>query len=347
MNKQMSKQDRQGVRTASDIERKYNLGDISKNQESGSKQQIQIQQLNQNLANFMATTNARLDELGENDKMWFYSGVPTLENHPAIDWTTGELKAKHIGDMYYDVDSGDMYLFKNTEGVYAWDSCFGGGVDYDTAYNDGYGKGYTDGETTGYEKGVEEGKFFLNKIYGYAELFNGTTFPDGYELEFNLNNAHSTNIVGAFANIKGLKSIKLTGGNGKVCNCTNLFSSISTVETIDISELNIKLGNCTNIFLNDNALKIIIGELDLTDCTNTLNFFVGCSALEEVRFKAETVKISIRLVSTKLTPESVQSIVDGLAIVETQQTLTLPKSIILTDEQKATISSKNWTLVQQ
>ena len=50
--------------------------------------------------------------------------------------------------------------------------------------------------------------------------------------------------------------------------------------------------------------------------------------------------------SSKLSAESVQSIIDGLAIVGTAQTLTLHSSIVLTDEQKAQISSKNWTLVQ-
>jgi hypothetical protein len=50
--------------------------------------------------------------------------------------------------------------------------------------------------------------------------------------------------------------------------------------------------------------------------------------------------------SSKLTSESVQSIINGLATVTTAQTLTLNKAIALTDEQKATIQTKGWTLVQ-
>jgi hypothetical protein len=50
--------------------------------------------------------------------------------------------------------------------------------------------------------------------------------------------------------------------------------------------------------------------------------------------------------SSKLSATSVQSIIDGLATVETAQTLTLAKAIVLTDTQKATINAKGWTLAQ-
>ena len=42
---------------------------------------------------------------------WFYEGVPTLDNLPAVDWTTGDLKNKHIGDLYYDQTTGYAYRF--------------------------------------------------------------------------------------------------------------------------------------------------------------------------------------------------------------------------------------------
>jgi hypothetical protein len=42
---------------------------------------------------------------------WFYEGVPTLDNLPAVDWTTGNLKKKHIGDLYYDQTTGYAYRF--------------------------------------------------------------------------------------------------------------------------------------------------------------------------------------------------------------------------------------------
>lgn len=42
---------------------------------------------------------------------WFYEGVPTLDNLPAVDWTTNELKKIHIGDLYYDQTTGYAYRF--------------------------------------------------------------------------------------------------------------------------------------------------------------------------------------------------------------------------------------------
>lgn len=42
---------------------------------------------------------------------WFYEGVPTLDNLPAVDWTTEDLKKIHIGDLYYDQTTGYAYRF--------------------------------------------------------------------------------------------------------------------------------------------------------------------------------------------------------------------------------------------
>ena len=75
--------------------------------------------------------------------------------------------------------------------------------------------------------------------------------------------------------------------------------------------------------------------------------FRNCSVLEEIRIKESTISLSIDFsYSGNLSTQSRQSIVDGLATVETAQTLKLNSSTVLTDELKAQISSKNWTLVQ-
>lgn len=42
---------------------------------------------------------------------WFYEGVPTLDNLPAVDWNTSKLKKIHIGDLYYDQITGYAYRF--------------------------------------------------------------------------------------------------------------------------------------------------------------------------------------------------------------------------------------------
>ena len=337
MNKQMSKQDRQGVRTASDIERKYNLGDISKNQDKSSKQDILIQQINQNLAVFKAQTNAKIEELEGNDKMWFYSGAPTLENHPAVDWNTDELKAKHIGDMYYDVDNGDMYIFKSNNSVYAWESCFGGGIDYDTAYNEGYNNGYTEG--------IANASNPLEYAIKSQELFYAVAFPIGYELKISI--PYSDFFYATFQKSTGIKKITLAGNtSGKVVNFNSTFRE-SSVEEIDMTDFVIKMSYANYCFNNAKSLVKIKGEIDFTETVNVTGMFLTCPLLEDVRFSASSLSLSINFAhSSKLSSASVQSIIDGLATVETAQTLTLNSAIVLTDEQKATIEAKGWTLVQ-
>lgn len=50
---------------------------------------------------------------------WFYEPEPTLENQPAINWTTDEEKNNHLGDLYYSGE-GKAYRFQVVDGVYEW-----------------------------------------------------------------------------------------------------------------------------------------------------------------------------------------------------------------------------------
>ena len=59
----MSKQDRQGVRTPADIERKYDLGQLAASRGLTMKQEQVLNQLSQSLQQFIATTNAKISEL--------------------------------------------------------------------------------------------------------------------------------------------------------------------------------------------------------------------------------------------------------------------------------------------
>lgn len=57
---------------------------------------------------------------------WYHSGVPTLSNYPVVgdpegDWDTPEKKKKHIGDLYYDKDTGHGYRFLLDGSTYKWE----------------------------------------------------------------------------------------------------------------------------------------------------------------------------------------------------------------------------------
>lgn len=133
----MSKQDRQGVRTPADVERRHNLGQIKKDRASSANQSKKLNQLNQEFAQYRASINGdmqkinqfmidmeqRFKELDVNIQTWFFSGIPTLENQPAVEWIDDDSKAKHVGDIYYNEDNSHIYLFKCKDGVYEWVSC--------------------------------------------------------------------------------------------------------------------------------------------------------------------------------------------------------------------------------
>lgn len=170
----MSKQDRQGVRTATDLERKYDFRLISNPTNQGSYNQ-QISQLQQTLAQFMASTAAALQELEGNAATWFSGGVPTLANYPAVNWTTDELKAKHAGDMYRDDNTGYTYLFKLTGEVYEWVKCNAStGIGYTVTF-------YDENKTIIAVYSVKSGSAVNAPVYTAAKWVDGNgnavTFP--------------------------------------------------------------------------------------------------------------------------------------------------------------------------
>lgn len=59
------------------------------------------------------------DQLDGVIESWFYDPVPTLDNEPAVNWTTDEEKNKHLGDLYYD-GNGYGYRFEYRDNEYRW-----------------------------------------------------------------------------------------------------------------------------------------------------------------------------------------------------------------------------------
>lgn len=120
----MSKQDRQGVRTAVDLERKYDLASLVGLKKAVANSVEGINKTNAILEGFMSSTLGAIDDLQSqidgNVTTWFYSGIPTLSNLPASEWTTETLKNEHLGDLYYDDVTGYAYRFALCNGEYKW-----------------------------------------------------------------------------------------------------------------------------------------------------------------------------------------------------------------------------------
>jgi hypothetical protein len=180
---------------------------------------------------------------------------------------------------------------------------------------------------------------------------------------------YPTNLTDRFRQYKGTKLPKFDFAN-KV-NVTRCFYGCINVENIDwyintdvctiglsflsgMSKLKNMVGvntasmvNASALFMDDVLLETIDEPLNFQSVTNNSNAFSKCYKLKNIQFVKETIKLSLSFAwSNLLSAGSVQSIIDGLATVTTAQTLTLNSAIALTDEQKATIQTKGWTLVQ-
>ena len=139
----------------------------------------------------------------------------------------------------------------------------------------------------------------------------------------------------------------ITAANQMITDSTN--DKVLKHLTLNVSFENAQRFN--NMLTKVQALEVIDGTpINLSSATNVNNIFSYCAALKEVRFAANTIKISIPFTHCdKLSADTIQSIIDGLADLTggTAQTLTLHSTVgnKLTDTQKATITAKNWTLV--
>ena len=223
----------------------------------------------------------------------------------------------------------------------------------------GYDKGDEDGYDKGYDKGYLDGQADVPNM---LNLVSAVRFPSCNVF------GKSTVELNLGESIETLQNfIYVTKENNKnnilehlTINCLGLPINMSAFmgctsatrdNVLKKLTLNINTQNSTNFasaFVYLTALEEIDGTpLDLSSALSVGSMFNVCSSLKEARFKAITIKKSIGFPqSPNLSATSIQSIIDGLATVTTAQTITFNKTIVLTDEQKATISDKGWTLAQ-
>lgn len=120
----INKRDINKLRTPEDLERKYNLHEILTLKENYELQKNGLNKVENELNGFVIATGKNLKELQDQVDgtitTWFYSGVPTDVNDPAKDWSTDNEKNNHLGDLYYDKDTGYAYRYSLDNDVYSW-----------------------------------------------------------------------------------------------------------------------------------------------------------------------------------------------------------------------------------
>ena len=113
-----------------------------------------------------------------------------------------------------------------------------------------------------------------------------------------------------------------------------------------IKGINMSQSKNMGLMFSGSGIEVIEEPLDISLVTVTSNAF-ACDNLREIRFVPETINRTLDFSRcSKLSAQSIQSIIDGLATVTATQALKINSAIILTDEQKASITSKGWTLAQ-
>jgi len=80
--------------------------------------------VNTALESYKTTTNSTLSSLQSQVdgqiEAWYYNVDPTTSNAPASSWDTDALKARHEGDLYYNVVNGHSWRWMKSGSTYSW-----------------------------------------------------------------------------------------------------------------------------------------------------------------------------------------------------------------------------------
>lgn len=204
--------------------------------------------------------------------------------------------------------------------------------------------------------GGSGGEDFVKFITSLRQLFYKATITEIDDLQLNVpnlgvihNNIKHYNIASIIEETRGVKKlsiIKDTFEDG-IMDINAFAKSNTTIEEISFNGKRIILSEVTSAFTYASNLKKINAILDCSSAKTLTGMFARTSNIETVAFYPDSIFVNLDMSNAEfLSDDSIQSIIDGLATVETAQTLTLHAAVKakLTEEQIATITSKNWTL---
>lgn len=67
-----------------------------------------------------STLNSLQNQVDGQVEVWYYSIDPTNSNPPASSWDTDTLKARHEGDLYYNINNGHSWRWLKNGSTYSW-----------------------------------------------------------------------------------------------------------------------------------------------------------------------------------------------------------------------------------
>ena len=218
-------------------------------------------------------------------------------------------------------------------------------------------------------EGIQSGgdsENLLDYTVCFSNTFEGVCFDkENVTISFGkkTNTLSVSNIFNStFNNASGIKKVKVETEAEfstpislmRMFRCSTADAIANDVlEEIDLTGIDhAVINNISNFVSGRKNLKRILGELDLSSVTSITEMVSTCSSLEDISFKASTIFVSVSFFGAPLLNDaSIQSIIDGLADLtgSTAQTLTIQSSVFerLSEEQKAQVTSKNWTLAKR
>ncbi len=188
----------------------------------------------------------------------------------------------------------------------------------------------------GYQKGIAEGGD--NPIYyasRFDNTFGGVVFPENYDFVLRVKKApiiasymfnncnYAPKTITLISDEEQTSAVEFTSA----FNVSASSAIPKILEKVDISQYCRKIKitvSPNNMFSNQYNLKQIIGALDMSNVTATLNMFNQCRSLTDIEFVPNTIPVTFTIqYSTLLSKVSLQSIINGLSSTVTGQTVTL------------------------
>ena len=116
----MNYKDNKRANTAEELRRMFNLDGLSSDRKAIQNNKNSLTKIDSEQNNILKSIIISVGDSLESQSeisLWFFSGTPTLENVPYIDWND---KEEHLGDLYYDKEKGYVYLFEKIDNEYIW-----------------------------------------------------------------------------------------------------------------------------------------------------------------------------------------------------------------------------------
>ena len=105
--------------TAEDLIRRYKLDELSADRKKVKSMSNTLSRQNNLIKQFIMNITPYKNQAKNYITAWFFSGIPTLENEPFINFGEDILDLK-ICDLYYDLETGIIYQLKKDD-VFCWE----------------------------------------------------------------------------------------------------------------------------------------------------------------------------------------------------------------------------------